>query len=105
MVLQEPSDEKLELAQVRGREAEQRLSDPLLVEAFENWERLIHHRWENSKPAQKEEREELYRLLHAGKAFRAYLTRVVTTGKVAEKTAAARAADGGSGKSDRSEDQ
>lgn len=66
----------------RADAADAILQHPLIDEALTDYQERLIEAWRNSKARAHQEREELHRMLQASEHFRAYLTRVVTKGKM-----------------------
>ena len=66
----------------RADTADAILQHPLIQEALNDYEARLTEAWRNSKARASQEREELHRMLQAQAHFRAYLTNVMTTGKL-----------------------
>jgi hypothetical protein len=91
-----------DVAQARAAEAKTLLDHPLIKEALDYFEDVCKDLFANSAPDEPQVRELVYQQLHAARMVRSYLTRVINKGKVAaHQTAAAEAANGGTGKSER----
>jgi hypothetical protein len=71
------------------------LENPLLREALAAHEAGCVKAWMNSPPEDPAFRELLYRQLHAGRVFEAYLQRTIESGKVADVMASRVLPDGG----------
>lgn len=67
----------------RARRARAILEDELVREAFATLERRILESWSASRPEDWAAREGAYRDLHAARAFRAELERLIRDGQVA----------------------
>lgn len=72
-------EEELRLA----GEAERLMQHPLLLNALIAIEHIWMREWQMTKPDEPEKREEAYRMLRCGVAFRKLLTKYVTDGKLA----------------------
>lgn len=68
----------------RGREASQLLENALIQEAFSTIRENVLAKWEASKSADKEGREDAWKMIHAMNEFKRYFVNLVQTGKIAE---------------------
>lgn len=102
MPVKKPKSQDPDIAQARAAEAKTLLGHPLIKEALDYFEDVCKDLFASSAPDQPEVRELVYQQLHAARMVRAYLTRVINEGKVAaHQAAAAEAANGGTGNSER----
>ncbi|WP_426355668.1 hypothetical protein ACN9MD_09745 [Stenotrophomonas maltophilia] len=84
-------NDQAEFEIARGERANQLLSDPLLVEAFEIVEQELTSQWQNSPVRDAEGREKLFLTLRCLQKARAHLTSVLETGVMAKATLVQRA--------------
>lgn len=68
----------------RGEQAKRIIEDPMVREALDLIRDNLIGAWKKSKVADKEVREEAYRMLHALEEFERYFLTVMQTGKLAE---------------------
>ena len=87
-------DHRAEVGAERAARAKALLEDPMIVEAITFHEKATISKWVNTAPGDTQEREELWRQLHAGRVFEAYLRKTVETGNFAVVTAAQASNDG-----------
>lgn len=87
------SDEEI----ARGETARQLLENPLCQEVFTHIETLWLDAIRSSKPSQKEQREDAYHVLLGLDTFKAALTTILNTGKLAATTDALKGVDGEEG--------
>ena len=66
----------------RADAADAILSHPLIAEALTNYELELIEAWKTSKNGAQADREKLHQMLQAQAHFKAYLSQVVTTGKL-----------------------
>lgn len=69
---------------LRGRQAEELLEHPLLVEAFEFLESEVINAWKSSPARDGEGREKLWLMLHLSEKVKNHLQQVISTGKMAQ---------------------
>lgn len=68
----------------RGKEAQRVLSEPVLVEAFENLESLYTGEWKNSAFVEKDKRESAFLMFTALGDLKRQLVAFVTDGQMSE---------------------
>jgi hypothetical protein len=72
-----------EQERLRGRQAEDLLAHPLLVEAFETLENEVIETWKNSPARDEDGREKLWLMLHLSQKVKMHLQTIVQSGKMA----------------------
>lgn len=83
--------DKTEIEILRGKDAEQLLANPLLIEAFEIIERDIIQKWQTSPARDEKARETLYLSQLLLQRLASQLRLVVETGQIAQASLAQRA--------------
>lgn len=78
-------DPKLLRELSRGEQARRLMDSPLLREAIDTIRASLHGKFEASGVADREAREEIFRLLKVTGEFERHLSSVMETGKLAEK--------------------
>jgi hypothetical protein len=69
----------------RGQRAESLLQEPILLEAFEEVEKVYHKEWENAPARDVEGRERLWLMLRLLKLVRGHLEEAAKTGHLAAR--------------------
>lgn len=89
--------QKLRIQAERGRQAEELMRHPLLIEAFDNLNKEIETGWKNSSGGDREAREEAYRLHRSALRLRGILKQFMVSGSNAKLLLEAEESKAGAG--------